>query len=328
MAVIQGFVVLALTYALFVFAYLLPPAWRSSSRMHVTLAWFAFLIRVFQFHIGMLIAVVVVWSARRRQWRLVVAGLPILLFTFVPVARSYLPRSTPLTGSEGFTVMSCNLLMINRQTASVIHGLVANDPDVILYQEYTDHWHTAIQQELGAQYPYEVCFPREDSFGAAIYSRLPFVGKPTKFLRIGTFGEPQMCAVVDAGGCEIAIYNLHLVPPWGGLAYIQEHGEQFADLLDLLAAEQRPAIIGGDFNFTETTPHAAAVTARGFHDAQDEAGHGRGATWSEHGIYRWLPGLRLDHIYLSADLVCTHFEVGADGGSDHRPIIARIAIRK
>jgi len=325
---VQSRLLLGLIYLITVFAYAFPPDWRSPSRTYTAVAWSAFLVRIFQFHMGILVLLIIAWCARYKRWRTILAALPILVFTWAPVAASFLPKSPPPTHGQGITVTSCNLLMINRQTDRVIEELAATDPDVILFQEYTDHWHAALQRAFSEQYPHVVYFPREDSFGAAIYSRLPFVGKPNKFLRIGTFGEPQMRAVVSVDGRDIAIYNLHLVPPWGGIAYIQEHSRQFADLLDLLAEETLPTVVAGDFNFTPSTPHAAALANQNFRDAHDQAGSGRGATWSEHGIYRFLPGLRLDHIYLSDELGCTRFHVGDAAGSDHRPITAHIAPRR
>ena len=72
--------------------------------------------------------------------------------------------------------------------------------------------------------------------------------------------------MVRAGGRDVALYNLHLLPP-RRLDYTAEGRLQFADLLDRLTAERLPVIVAGDFNLTETTPQHADLRRVGLADA-------------------------------------------------------------
>ncbi len=279
--------------------------------------------RTFLFHFGIVVLVIAAVAGWKRKWRLLAATVPLLLITVGPGAWQYRPRPAPPMAGETLTVMSVNLLMVNETTAPIIREIEAAAPDVLLLQEYTDHWHTSLQDAVGADYPHIVYFPRDDSFGAAVYSRRPFVGKVQRYVPLGSANEPQMRAVIEHADRQVAIYNIHLLPPWG-MEYTIERRSQVADLCDLFESEPLPVIIGGDFNFTESGPQADALSRIGLEDSFDLGGWGRGTTWPVNSFFRWVPSLRLDHIYVSSELTCTSCRTGQGGGSDHRPVIAQI----
>jgi endonuclease/exonuclease/phosphatase (EEP) superfamily protein YafD len=153
------------------------------------------------------------------------------------------------------------------------------------------------------------------------------VGEVSKFVLPNEAGLPQIRGVVNMGGRHVAIYCIHLVSP-GGVRHVALGRLQLADLLETLSREPLPAVLGGDFNFTETTPQAAALADAGFGDAYALGGWGRGSTWRSVGLLRWAPGVRLDHIYLSSALTCNQCRVGRRTGSDHRPVVATIGFAK
>lgn len=324
---IEAWVFLAVCYGVVVFAILWPADFRNESPAYVAAAWTAFMVRTFLFHLGLVLAVIAALAAWARSWRLFATALPLVLVTTGPALWDYRPRAKPVIAGEPVTVMSVNLLMINENTAPIIGEIAAIEPDVLLLQEYTRHWHAALQEALGPAYPYVRYVTQSDSFGAAIYSRRPFVGEPERYLPLSVGDLPQIRAVIEIGGRDVAIYNIHLLPPYG-LDYTTEGRVQFADLLDLLAAEKLPVIIAGDFNFAETSPHAAALRRLGLADAFSVGGWGRGTTWPVHGYFRWIPSLRLDHVYLDSQFACADCATGVGKGSDHRPVIARVGFRR
>lgn len=324
---IEAWVLVAGAYLLVVFAHAWPADFRNESPAYVAAAWSALLIRTFMFHGGLLLAVVAIGAAYTRKRRLLAATVPLLLVMLGPSLLSYWPSTESQMHGESLTVMSVNLLMINRDTTPLMEEMQAVRPDILLLQEYTDHWHTALQSEMGGDYPYVCSVTREDSFGAAIYSRRPFVGKPDRDLSLGQALSPQMRAVVEINGRKVAVYNIHLLPP-AGMAYVMEHRSQFADLLDVLAAEDFSVILGGDFNFTENSANASALARQGLADAHSVGGLGRGATWPVHSVFRWMPGIRLDHIYLGGGLTCAKCRTGTGEGSDHRPVVAIVGFEQ
>ncbi|MBU0509662.1 endonuclease/exonuclease/phosphatase family protein [bacterium] len=286
-------------------------------------AWAAFVIRTFVFQFGLLLLVIACVAAWKKQKRMALATLPLLVVTVGPAVLQYLPVASPAVSGESVTVMSVNLLMINKTTEPIISEIKAADPDILLLQEYTPDWHEALTAAIASEYAHIREIQREDSFGAAIYSKRPFNGHVNTYLPLGRATEPQIRGVVEIDGREVAVYNIHFLPPWG-LDYVIETRCQFADLRDRLEAEELPVILCGDFNFTERSLQASSLRRAGILEAQDLGGRGRGTTWPVSSFFRWIPSVRLDHIYISNHLTCTDCRTGTGRGSDHRPVIARI----
>ncbi len=324
---VEVWVLVVCSYVLLIFAYAWPADFRNTATAHVAAAWSAAILRTFMFHGGILLAVVGAVVAFARSWRLLAAITPLLLVTLVPSVLSYWPWKGGDVQGETLTVMSVNLLMVNHNTAPIIQEIKAARPDILLLQEYTKHWHEALQLEIGADFPHVSYVTREDSFGAAVYSRRPFVERPNRHVPLGEATEPQIRITIEFNGSKVALYNVHLLPPWG-LAYTIEHRSQFADLLDILAADPLPVIVGGDFNFTENSANAAALSKVGLADAHSVGGWGRGTTWPVSSFFRWIPSIRLDHIYLGNGLTCAECRTGTGTGSDHRPVVAKIGFSR
>lgn len=322
---IEAWIALGMVYILIAFAYACPQDYRKTSTAFVWTAWTAFMIRTFLFHLGILTLACAVVCGFYRKWRLAVAAVPAILVTTGPSALLYVPRGPSPVAADAITVMSVNLLMINQSTGAIVDEILAEQPDILLAQEYAPQWHEAFQKRITPALPYAQFVVRDDSFGTAIYSKFPFVGKVDMDLPLGQGAEPQVRAVVHVGDRDVAAYNIHLLPPWG-IEYVTENRTQFADLLTLLEHEPLPCILAGDFNFTEASPNAARLRELGLRDAQDVAGWGRGATWPQNGFFRWIPGIRLDHIYVSHSIRCLTCRPGTGTGSDHRPVITRMEL--
>jgi endonuclease/exonuclease/phosphatase (EEP) superfamily protein YafD len=322
----QAWVFVIVAWVGVVFCYAMPQDFRARSPVYVAFAWMAFLMRAGILHAGLALGVVAAIAAARRSWKLLAATAPLLLVTLGPALWDYRPRSRPAASGRAFTVMSANLLMINRDTQPIIAEVGKVKPDILLLQEYTAHWHEALRKALAEDMPHCTFFPREDSFGAAVYSRWPLEGDLGRYVPLGGGTVPQIRVVANVDGRRIAVYNVHLLPP-RLFRYTREHRRQFADLLEKIGAEKLPVVLGGDFNFTPRTPNAARLRALGMIDAHNQGGWGRGTTWPVNGALRWLPGIRLDHVWLRNGLVCTECRRGAHHGSDHLAVIARLSFR-
>ena len=323
---VEAWGIVVVAYALLALAYLWPQDYRNESTPHVLVAWLGFLVRVLQFHLGVLLLTIGLVAAFGRGRRLALATAPLVVFTLGPVLISHLrphrPQATPTNPT--LRVMSCNLLMINQDTGPILSEIRQADPDVVLLQEYTDHWHADASKALSQHYPHSSFVPRDDSFGVAIYSRLPFVEEVDNRFPLGRAGVEQTRSVVRFDGRDVAIYNIHLLPP-RRLDYTVDSRLQFADLLEALAREDLPYVVGGDFNLTGDTPQHRDLKRIGAIDAHDAAGRGRGATWPVNSFFRYLPGLRLDHVYVGPGMKAVRVVSGTGQGSDHRPIIADVA---
>ena len=324
---VEAWVVVIAAYVLLALAYLWPQDYRNESPPFVIVAWLAFMVRVLQFHLGLLLLAIACVAAFVRGRRLLLAAAPPVLFTLGPVWWTYLRGPSappPPPGTPVLRVMSTNLLMVNTDTQGIIDEIKAARPDVLLVQEYTDAWHAALGSALSGEFPFSSFVTQDDSFGVAVYSRTPFVdGDVDNRLPLGRSLAPQTRAVVRFGGLDVAVYNIHLLPP-RRLDYTIESRLQFADLLAMLSEEKLPYVVAGDWNLTGDTPQHRDLKRIGARDAHDLAGRGRGATWPVNSFFRYLPGLRLEHIYVGPGLTVVKCKTGIGRGSDHRPVVADV----
>lgn len=339
----QAWVVTVVAWVLFPAAWLMPDDWTNTSPAFVLAWWALFLVLTFELHAAIALGVIaIIATVRRLGWLAVASGVLALILlrpVYVAMWPDELPGAGPGAGNfpggmsgPPLRVMSANLLMINRQVEPMLAEIIAADPDVILLQEYAPHWHRAMQERLLPDWPHYIGVPQSDSFGIAIYSRFP-LEDATAGLPLDDLGIPQIRATVRMPHWSVDVYNIHLLPP-RTLWYTTEHRLQFDRMVRMLAggaagSEQRAYFIGGDFNFTDASPQAAALGELGLTDAQDLAGSGLGLTWPVNSALRYapVPGLRLDHVYLSPGLTARDMAVGVGPGSDHRPLVVTVGLR-
>jgi endonuclease/exonuclease/phosphatase (EEP) superfamily protein YafD len=279
--------------------------------------------RVFTFHAGVALAVAMIVGLALRRWRLAaVAGIA-AVGALTPTFWSLRPKEMPVAPGPTVRVMAMNLYAPSTDDDDLRAQIRAANPDVIVLEEFSPHHEQVITGAFGDRYPFRSLAPCEDPSGMGAYSRLPFVEPPrvemTNFRR-------QIRTVVAVDGQPVALYALHPKSPQSPWAIIVNR-LQTRDLLKQVQGETIPTILAGDFNFTETTANAAAFRAAGLRSTHDLAGSGRGSTWPVLPRWRaWLPGVRIDHVFLTPQLTCTRDAVGGFDGSDHLPIYADIGL--
>jgi endonuclease/exonuclease/phosphatase (EEP) superfamily protein YafD len=255
-----------------------------------------------------------------RRWRLAAVAVLGALVALVPTVSQFTAKTPAPAAGQIIRVMSVNVLWSNRNIDWLMQGLREGDADVIVMQEYTNAIEPLLRERLH-DYPHVVTWPRDGSDGWAVYSRVPLARdvEPVKL----HWSSRHARFAIDLDGREVAVYAPHLTVP-KSMEQVRQNRRETAHLIELLAAETRPVIIAGDFNFTDQSANAAAVRDAGYSAAHDLAGHGRGATWPAELLRRRVPGVRIDHIFLSDELTCTNAKVLHNCGSDHRPIIADV----
>ena len=178
-----------------------------------------------------------------------------------------------------------------------------------------------------AGYELATAEPRLDTRGVALFRRLDVVDGSARIVRpTPDRDRPMASFAVDLNGRPVAVLGYHAprpLPggPWRAQAKAVDGAVLWAAAQQLTGGE---AVLIGDFNATaegvivsNLTRDAALIDAR--------RGHGLNGTWPAH-----LPAflrVPIDSAYHSAGLTVTHFEVGPDLGSDHRPIAVTFAPR-
>lgn len=313
-------------------AYGFPQDFRDDRSWYVWTSWTLFLVRVFKFHIGLAVAVVVLAALMLRRWRLAICAAPVMLFAMGPELWLYVPPSwrsaaiaNPPASADKLRVMSANLLRYVPSGQPQIDQILAADPDIVVLQEYDTVADKAFRPALREAYPHARVIVRDDCFGQAIYSKLPLL-EYRGDLAFADKRTRQMRAVVRVGSQPVAIYNIHTVPP--GRSNMRRQRHEFADLVDLVRDEPLPAIVAGDLNCTSNTPFADALRGVGLRNTHALAGYGRGSTWPAIGLLKYAPGIRIDHIFISDDFTAAESRVLPALNSDHRAIVADVALTR
>jgi len=328
--VLQGWVVAVGIQVLVVAAHLYPVDLDRTATTALALFMAALLAQTLTAHLAFFVLLVAGLAAWGRRWKLLIAACPLSIWLLVVWTGMLWPATPPSPVGPALKVMSVNLLMVNRNHAPIVAEIRREDPDLICFQEYTEHWHSALRKGLGGRYPHREFICRSDSFGLAIWSkrplldverRLPADGAPPQALH--SMQLPAFRAEVEQGGRRWAVYNIHLLPP-RRLDYVLDQRAQFRALVGRLQADSLPVLLTGDFNWNQYTWYHRRLKRLGLAEGHAQAGWGGGGTWPASGRLCYLPGLRLDHIYLRG-LVCLAHRTGAALGSDHRALIARVA---
>jgi endonuclease/exonuclease/phosphatase family metal-dependent hydrolase len=200
----------------------------------------------------------------------------------------------------------------------------AERPDVVVLQEIARGWPIAGETDL-AQFlsreldlPYRWAPAADGQFGNVILSRLPVLESSWGRMPYGEGPQHRsyVRVVFDAGGGRtVTVIGAHLQD--GERASTRE--QQIATLLDVWGGD--PAtVIAGDMNMQPTEPNVSLFTDAGLVSAQDAAGMGRASTSRNPNF----PGDRPDWIFLTPDLACDTFAIGASDASDHLPLMCAL----
>jgi endonuclease/exonuclease/phosphatase (EEP) superfamily protein YafD len=309
------------------FAWLLPDI-GDRGRIVEPLNWLAFCGRTFGLHIGLGLVLVLLLMLLRRLWKPAILTSLIAIWCLWPTLWSLRPRSAP----PALAPSSLSVYSVNAQVGAVdptqLQAQIESfDADIVIIQEHNPRVQ-AILPALRTRYAHIAQSARDDAFGMAILSKLPFTKEPESYPNLGIIlTEPQLRVVVQVNNQELVIQGVHTLPPVS-FSYLREQRRVIRALATWAKQEQRPTIIAGDFNCTPESMAMGWLREAGLADAWTTLNLGPGATWPvDAGLFS-LMGVKIDHLLLSKSLAAAHAELGSSIGSDHRAIYARVNIGK
>jgi endonuclease/exonuclease/phosphatase (EEP) superfamily protein YafD len=217
-------------------------------------------------------------------------------------------------------VVSANVLYTNQRLPDLLDELMSYDADVIALQEVTDRVQVAVVRQLTAEYPHQVLNETDNAFGSMVVSRLPL--RADDVLDVGDL--PMLVVDVVVGTETVRVWNVHTRAPTRG--YRRDVRDESLAAMEVLRADVSvPLVVLGDFNATRWNESFRSLLATGLRSAADDVGHGLRTTWKGSG---GIPiEMVLDHVLVSDEIVTLDTRVGAGVGSDHRPVIADLALR-
>ena len=217
-------------------------------------------------------------------------------------------------------LFTANVHHTNPQVGRIAEEIRAVAPDLVALQEVDPDGVAQLRRSgMLERYPYSLIETRKGASGIGLWSRYPL--RDAQVLDGG--GMPFIRATVLFGPRRLRLYTVHTVAPLDGdrarwRAQLQRVGEAIED-------ERGPLVLAGDFNATRWHPSFRRILSNRLADAHEERGRGWAATWPR-GRRLLPPLMRLDHVLVSRDIGVRSIREGLGQGSDHRPIIAELAL--
>lgn len=215
------------------------------------------------------------------------------------------------------TLLHANVLAGNRDVAALLWHIEREAPDLVFVQELTpDHVH--LLETLSAKFPYRLLAPREDAWGIGAWSTRPFIRED--ILQTAPRGLPSIRVEIEHDGNPLTIFSTHPVTPIGRDGFA-DRNRQLAAIADAVNETLGPTIVTGDLNTTPWGAHYRAFErATGLRNAQ--AGHGIKPSWP---VFLPVGMIPIDHVLLSEELAAVEVRTLSAVGSDHLPLLVRVA---
>ncbi len=252
-----------------------------------------------------------------RQWKLTVAAGTLALLGAAWLAPLVFPG--PAGGDTILTVATMNLRYGSADPDEMVAIVVDSGVDVLALEELTPEAVAALASAgLEDVLPFAAAQPAPGASGTAIYSRYPLAGIADVE---GLYFETVSAHVAAPGG-DIAIFAVHPRPPHprntdGWL-------EDMRALKRILADQEGPVLVAGDFNSTRDHAAFREVLALGFRDAADQAGAGFLPTYPAR--HKFGPLVAIDHVLTrDAGLRATSATTFTVRGTDHRAVVVQYA---
>ena len=284
----------------------------------------------------LIVAVVslLLFVALNRRWRWPATAL-LLGLTATIVIQAYdvlpyligpkrVPDAEAADPDNTVSILLANVLITNQESGELLRIIRERDPDMLLLMEVNDRWMEQLA-ELDEEYPHSMKYPTDNAYGMALYSRFPLGDRQTRFFN--QQDVPSFHTVVALpSGRSFLFHGMHPVAPVPSKKYPDNKGEKevaFGALSQLLAEEELPLIVAGDYNDVSWSH-----TARLFQDAGNlrnvRLGRGLYNSFDAHSWYMRWP---LDHYFVSQEFAVEELARLPDFGSDHFPMYARFVLR-
>ncbi len=222
------------------------------------------------------------------------------------------------------SIMVANVLMTNRDTEEFLEIVHEASPDILITLE-PDKWWMEKLTVLHDAYPYRIAYPASNTYGMALYSKLPLIQHTIYFLNHDSV--PSIVATIRLRGGKIfKMMALHPVAPVPSshptnIGRADEISLKLAG--DMLTKDSLPTVLAGDLNDVGWSHNLKEFQKR-CKMKDTRSGRGMYNTYNANSwIFRWP----LDYVYVSHQWKVTEVERLDDFGSDHFPFMVKLVLK-
>lgn len=208
-------------------------------------------------------------------------------------------------------ILSLNVWGRNTQLDRAARYILEQDADVVVLQEFPKRHAGRLSPRLRGAYPHiKVC----DCRAMALLSKKPWIEHGSQ---ASARGKPGLiwASFAGPGGQPYRVIGVHPsypLRPW-------DQARDYEWLTRYLAGLGGPLVVAGDFNLT---PWSWKLTRLTWSAGLER--HGTlSRSWPGHGGF---PAFLIDNVLTTPGFRSISFETGPYVGSDHRPIVARLAL--
>ncbi len=281
---------------------------------------------------GTLIGLVIVAALLRGTLRGV--AMIVALVGFAASANVMLPefigsmRERPAAPAEGtLTMMTHNLFGMNYEMEKVTAAIFAEDPDIIVLQEYFGEQATDLHPLLLAKYPFFVRCRGGKRANLGLYARIPFEQVEDGACPNDAYGTTRTAHILATfrteDGKPFSVITTHMDWP----IPVARQREQLSALSEVVDKIDGPMILAGDFNSTPWSYALRDFVARNGLVRETMNLLTFPMSWHYFGAWRdTLPFLPLDHVMTRGGIVVHEVHRGQATASDHLPVVVTFSV--
>ena len=264
-------------------------------------------------------------------WWLAVIAFAVVVGIGVVVGPKILRRRPDRLPPPAVTVCSvalANLYLDNPEPEAAVRQLLAAAPAVLVLTELTPQLLAVLDAGGGTErFPHRIHRePLRGEYEAGIFSVYPFATA-----RLHDAGPLRVVdAVVALPDGELRVIAAHPEAPTSRAGF-RTWRRQLRALRELLNGAGPTTIALGDFNAGTLQPPYEALLRTPFRDAHDIVGSSLAPSWGvAPALPRWVPTFvaRLDHLLVGPAIDVVEVRDLDPVGSDHRPFLATLAMRR
>ncbi|MFI1256967.1 endonuclease/exonuclease/phosphatase family protein [Streptomyces netropsis] len=280
--------------------------------------WLAMPMAGFPYVVAGTVVVLVVLLALRSWWGAAVAAVLVATELVWTVPRFVPDREDVSAGAPRLRVATSNAHVGAVDPEALVRFVRAERLDVLAMEELTPQAIAALDKAGMAELmPHRELHPESDS---SLYSRLPLTGGG--LLRGRATVWPQTTAAVKVGGRTVRLVAVHTLYPLGDARrWARDMRELRAEAVD----SGRDTVFLGDFNATLDHAPMRKLLSAGLTDSHAELGRGWAPTWPADAS--GVPALlQLDHVLHGGGLAAVSVSEHTLRGSDHKAVVAELAL--
>jgi endonuclease/exonuclease/phosphatase (EEP) superfamily protein YafD len=255
------------------------------------------------------LAVLLLW--RKLRWTALSSALGCVLI--LPQYHQPVTEYEVQNGHASLRIAHLNVYQLNDRYNEVLRSAITSWADVVSLQEVDDDWADALRAGLASSYPYSHVEVRNNCYGIALFSKMPFMEVHTSEVERAPFIE----AIVQTNDGPVRILSVHATSPIS-YAHFKRRNALLRHLAENIDAHAMPTVLVGDLNTVHwDRAYRNFHTRSGLQPVNGPAMR----TWPSIGPIALIP---LDHLMISPGLGATDVQLFTIPGSDHRGLVADI----